>query len=118
MSHMQAEGVCLKYPEDLGIQLNFSQDLACQMLLRATGLSTQVPFQWTYIDRPAGMFLYAMIGLNVLRALDGQVLLIFVPNQMTFPIDGIRYQDQEQRYTIPVGSTRVCLSKMPSLTAV
>ncbi|KAI0793053.1 hypothetical protein BC629DRAFT_1592965 [Irpex lacteus] len=90
MSHAQAEGVCLKYPEDLGIQPNFSQELACSMLLRATSLSTQVPFQWTYIDRPP----------------DGQVFLIFVPNQMPFPLDGIRYQDQEQRYTIPVGSTR------------
>ncbi|KAI0088622.1 hypothetical protein BDY19DRAFT_994000 [Irpex rosettiformis] len=90
MSHMQAEGVCLKCPEDLGIQVNLSQELAYQTLVRATGLAAQVPFQWTYIDRPV----------------DGQVLLIFLTNQMSFPIDGIRYQDQEQRYTIPVGSTR------------
>jgi hypothetical protein len=40
---------------------------------------------------------------------DGQVMLLFLPSQSTFPIDGLRYQDQETRFVIPVGSTRVSL---------
>ncbi|KAI0698158.1 hypothetical protein BC835DRAFT_1269341 [Cytidiella melzeri] len=92
MSHSQAEGVCLRYPEDLGTQPNISQEMALTMLLRATQLSAQTPFQWSYIDRPS--------------ASDGQMFLIFVPNQMPLPLDGIRYQDQEQRYTIPAGNNR------------
>jgi hypothetical protein len=38
---------------------------------------------------------------------EGQVLLLFLPPQSPFPIDGIRFQDQEVKYTMPVGSTRV-----------
>ena len=39
--------------------------------------------------------------------IDGQIFLIFVPPQLQLPIDGIRYQEQEQRYTIPLGNGRV-----------
>ncbi|KAI0345581.1 hypothetical protein BDW22DRAFT_1324421 [Trametopsis cervina] len=86
---MQSEGLCLRYPEDLGLQSNISHEMAVSMLMRATHSSATTPFQWSYIDRPA----------------DGQIFLIFM-SQMTFPLDGIRYQDQEQRYTIPAGSNR------------
>ncbi|CAL1713720.1 unnamed protein product [Somion occarium] len=37
---------------------------------------------------------------------DGQLYLIFVPPQMSLPIDGIRYQDTEQSYRIPLGAGR------------
>jgi hypothetical protein len=57
MSQSQTEGVCLRYPEDLGTQPSIPQEMALSMLLRATQLSTQTPFQWSYIDRPSGMFL-------------------------------------------------------------
>jgi hypothetical protein len=39
---------------------------------------------------------------------EGQLFLIFVPPQSTFPNDGIRYQEADSRYSIPAGSsTRV-----------
>ena len=54
LQHLQSEGLCLRYPENLGTQPNVSQEMAVSMLLRATHLSTQTPVQWTYIDRPNG----------------------------------------------------------------
>lgn len=41
------------------------------------------------------------------RNAEGQVLLLFLPSQTSFPNDGIKYQDQETRFAIPVGSNRV-----------
>ncbi|GJE92567.1 hypothetical protein PsYK624_087220 [Phanerochaete sordida] len=64
--------------------------MAAQMLLRATGLAQTVPFQWGYIDRPA----------------DGSLFLICVLPNYPFPSDGLRFQEQEQRYTIPIGGGR------------
>lgn len=39
---------------------------------------------------------------------EGQLFLIFAMPNTPFPADGIRYQDQEQRYVIPAGNGRVC----------
>ncbi|RDX48809.1 hypothetical protein OH76DRAFT_1404360 [Lentinus brumalis] len=55
------------------------------MLVRAIQLSQNTPFVWGYIDKPS----------------EGQLFLIFQTPQLGFPIDGIVYQDREQRYTIP-----------------
>lgn len=38
---------------------------------------------------------------------DGQVVVIFLPNPAQFPNDGIRYQDQETRYALPAPGNRV-----------
>ncbi len=40
---------------------------------------------------------------------DGQLFLIFQTPQLPFPVDGIVYQDREQRYSMPAGSGRVSL---------
>ncbi|RPD56646.1 hypothetical protein L226DRAFT_537921 [Lentinus tigrinus ALCF2SS1-7] len=81
----QAEGLCLRYPDPLGPQPSIPHETAVQMLLRAIQLSQNTPFVWGYIDKPS----------------DGQMFLIFQTPQTGFPIDGIVYQDREQRYTIP-----------------
>jgi hypothetical protein len=41
--------------------------------------------------------------------LEGQIYLVFVtPQSISFPNDGIRYQEPDNRYSIPAGSsTRV-----------
>ena len=51
------------------------------------------------------MFRYALQYLT--EYVDGQVFLIFMAHQLPFPNDGIRYQDQEQRYLFPAGANRV-----------
>jgi len=38
---------------------------------------------------------------------EGQIFLLFLPPQSPFPIDGIRFQEQEVKYTIPLGNNRV-----------
>ncbi|EKM49832.1 uncharacterized protein PHACADRAFT_33381 [Phanerochaete carnosa HHB-10118-sp] len=88
--HGLPDGACLRYPENLPPHPNLTHEMAAQMLLRATGLSQTVPFQWGYIDRPA----------------DGSLYLICILPSYPFPSDGLRYQEQEQRYTIPIGNGR------------
>lgn len=51
---LQAEGLCLRFPENLPPHANFTHEAAVQMLLRAVGLATQVPFHPSYIDKPPG----------------------------------------------------------------
>lgn len=43
----------------------------------------------------------------LIPTIDGQFFLIFMAQQLPFPNDGIRYQDQEQRYALPAGNNRV-----------
>ncbi|EGN97871.1 hypothetical protein SERLA73DRAFT_109126 [Serpula lacrymans var. lacrymans S7.3] len=87
---MPPDTPCLRYPETPGLHQTVTYEAAINMLLRAIQLSQNVPYTWNYIDKPQ----------------DGQVVLIFLNNLAAFPNDGIRYQDQETRYTIPAGSTR------------
>ena len=62
------------------------------MLTHAHRLAATVPFQWSYIDKPP----------------EGAVFIVFLlPQQPHFPIDGIRYQDSEQRYSMPIDEGRV-----------
>lgn len=69
----------------------------------STGLPVSVP--WTVC-----LSSHAASCLLTRRLLaEGQLFLIFVPSQMSFPIDGIRYQDNEQRYTVPAGNNRVSI---------
>ncbi|TFY79675.1 hypothetical protein EWM64_g4341 [Hericium alpestre] len=86
----QAEGLCLRFPENLPPHPTFSHEAAVQMLLRAIQISAQVPYHWGYIDKPA----------------DGQLYLLYIPAHLGFPIDGIHFLEPEQRYTIQAGPTR------------
>ncbi|KIK91962.1 hypothetical protein PAXRUDRAFT_830405 [Paxillus rubicundulus Ve08.2h10] len=79
---------CLRYPENIGLHPNVTIEVAANMLGRAAQLSLNVPYSWTFIDKPV----------------EGQSVLIFLPNPAQFPNDGVRYQDQETRYAVPAGS--------------
>ncbi|SJL07776.1 uncharacterized protein ARMOST_11126 [Armillaria ostoyae] len=83
----QAEGLCLRYPENLGLHREVSFESAVNMLLRAIQMATTMPFTWGFIDKPP----------------EGQAILIFIPNHSPFPNDGIRYLEQEVKYSIPAG---------------
>jgi hypothetical protein len=51
---LQAEGLCLRFPENLPPHANLSHDVAVQMLGRAISLATQIAFQPSYVDKPPG----------------------------------------------------------------
>jgi hypothetical protein len=59
----QAEGLCLRYPENLGLHQNVNYDNAVQMLLRAIQLSQSVPYTWGFIDKPAGLSMIPLSNL-------------------------------------------------------
>ncbi len=40
---------------------------------------------------------------SILLMSEGQAILIFIPNHSPFPNDGIRYLEQEVKYSIPAG---------------
>ncbi|PSR70908.1 hypothetical protein PHLCEN_2v13222 [Hermanssonia centrifuga] len=86
----QADGVCLRHPDVLGVHQNLTHEAAVNLLIRSITIAQTTPFVWGYIDRPT----------------EGQLYLVFMAPALPFPVDGIRYQEQEQRYSIPVGSGR------------
>jgi hypothetical protein len=60
---------------------------------------TNLPVRDAYLTR---------VGCSIICTIaEGQIFLLFLPPQSLFPIDGIRFQDQEVKYTIPIGNTRV-----------
>lgn len=60
------------------------------MLARAVSLATQIAFQPSYVDKPP----------------DGQIYLLFISGGVSFPLDGVRYMETEQRYSIPIQGGR------------
>jgi hypothetical protein len=50
----RADGLCLRYPENLGSQASINYELAVTMLMKALQVSQQVPYTWSWIDRPSG----------------------------------------------------------------
>ncbi|KAH7913347.1 hypothetical protein BJ138DRAFT_1081741 [Hygrophoropsis aurantiaca] len=84
------EQPCLRYPDNLGLHANVTLESAVSMLLRAIQFSQTMPYSWGFIDKPQ----------------EGQMLLLYLPNPNSFPNDGIRYQDQETRYSVPAGQNR------------
>lgn len=50
----QVDGVCLRYPEILATLPSITHEMAVQFLGRSMQLAQTTPFQWGYIDRPAG----------------------------------------------------------------
>ncbi|KAF8635976.1 hypothetical protein AX15_000140 [Amanita polypyramis BW_CC] len=81
------ETPCLRYPESLGMHREVTVDAAITMLTRGAQMAQTVPFTWTYVDKPA----------------EGSLVLLYIPAQNPFPNDGIRYLDQEAKFSIPVG---------------
>ena len=63
------------------------------------------------LHRQAGWYVNIahICGGRALTVADGSAFLIFQTPQLPFPIDGLIYQDREQRYSIPAGSSRVSL---------
>jgi hypothetical protein len=57
---LQAEGLCLRFPENLPPHANLTHEVAVQMLGRAVSLATQVAFQPSYIDKPPGAAAFAL----------------------------------------------------------
>lgn len=53
-SSLQAEGLCLRFPENLPPHASLTHDVAVQMLGRGVTLATQIAFQPSYIDKPPG----------------------------------------------------------------
>jgi hypothetical protein len=51
---MQQDAPVLKYPEDFAPHPNISLETAANMLLRAIQTSQNLPYHWTYIDKPQG----------------------------------------------------------------
>lgn len=108
----QHEGLCLRYPEALGPQINVSYEAAVSMLMRAIQLAQHTPFVWGYIDKPQGERAHCTLNFEHLHDLlyvhsEGHIYLIFMTQQLPFPPDGIRYQDQEQKIIMPAGPGRV-----------
>ncbi|KAF8657316.1 hypothetical protein AX16_002238 [Volvariella volvacea WC 439] len=89
MAH-QPDGICLRYPENLGLHREINYEAAVNMLLRATQLAQNVPFSWGYVDKPA----------------EGQVVLLYLQPAAPFPNDGIRFQEGENRYLITLANMR------------
>jgi hypothetical protein len=50
----QAEGLCLRFPNNIGIHREINYELAVEMLMRAVLTSQNTPFVWGFIDKPAG----------------------------------------------------------------
>lgn len=111
----QAEGLCLRFPNNLGIHREVNYEHAVEMLIRAVPTSQNTPFVWGFIDKPAGPSrrLISICNLIPTHITDGQILLLFLSTQVPFPNDGIRYQDAEVKYAMPVGTTRVSGSSTP-----
>lgn len=108
--NLQAEGLCLRFPENLPPHPTLTHEAAVQMLSRAVGLATQVAFQPSYIDKPLGAD--ASLHPCLLRPssnwiIDGQIYLLFIPGGVVFPLDGVRYLEHDQRYSFPIQGGRV-----------
>lgn len=50
----QVEGLCLRFPNNLGIHREVNYEHAVEMLIRAVPTSQNTPFVWGFIDKPAG----------------------------------------------------------------
>ncbi|KAF9454857.1 hypothetical protein P691DRAFT_655442 [Macrolepiota fuliginosa MF-IS2] len=90
LAQAQSEGLCLRYPESAGMHREITLEAAVNMLVRAAQVAQTVPFTWGYIDKPT----------------EGQTYVLFLPPERPFPNDGVRYQDSEAKYVVPVGNGR------------
>lgn len=110
-AQLQQEGLCLRFPENITPQREVTYESAVNMLLRGAAMAPNVPFSWSFIDKPSGPSLISncqlvtgFVFLIYICILDGTLLLLFLSPNSPFPSDGIRYQDAEAKYTIPAGA--------------
>jgi hypothetical protein len=61
----QPEGLCLRYPENLGLQREVTYEMATNMLLRATSMAQTVPFTWGYLDKMQGVKGHSLFKYNL-----------------------------------------------------
>ncbi|KAF8828617.1 hypothetical protein HHX47_DHR3000014 [Lentinula edodes] len=97
IQQLQAEGLVLRYPDVL-MNAQVTLEGSVSLLLRAAQQAMTVPFVWSWID----------------RALDGQTFIVFLPSHTPFPIDGIRWPESENKYSINQGTPKeleVCEAK-------
>ncbi|KAK7025540.1 hypothetical protein VNI00_015893 [Paramarasmius palmivorus] len=85
MQHAPQDPPVLRHPDNFGVHREVNLEAAANMLVRALTMITQTPFTWCHIDKP----------------LEGQVHLLFLPQQV-YPNDGIRWQEMETKYVVPV----------------
>ena len=110
-AQLQQEGLCLRFPENITPQREVTYESAVNMLLRGAAMAPNVPFSWSFVDKPSGPSLISNCQLVTgfyfliyICILDGTLLLLFLSPNSPFPSDGIRYQDAEAKYTIPAGA--------------
>ncbi|KAJ3550883.1 hypothetical protein NMY22_g149 [Coprinellus aureogranulatus] len=65
LQQAQQEGLCLNFPEPLGVHREVSLDTAVNTLVRAPATANNVPFQWRYIDKPNGQSVSYHISLVI-----------------------------------------------------
>jgi hypothetical protein len=109
-----ADGLCLRFSGDIQNQPALSIEMAVNLLIRGTQASSQLPYAWGYIDRPAGMLFSSLLSRLVQRADHSSSrstqmvhVYLFIASHMTFPNDGMRFQENEQRFAIAAGHGRV-----------
>lgn len=98
MGAPQTDGLCLKYPSDLGLHPSVNLEMALTMLNRALQLSNTTPFHWGYIDKPKGPPLVLPPYLALMHS--RRTSLSHFPSQPN-PIP-------ERRNTLPRGRNKVC----------
>jgi hypothetical protein len=77
LQQAQLEGLCLRFPENLGLHPALTYEYAVNMLLRAIPLSNQLPYQWGYIDKPLGSKSYLRIGVLTIVKRGPGLLTVF-----------------------------------------
>ena len=58
-----SDGLCLRFSGDIQNHPTLSIEPAVNLLIRGTQASSQLPFAWGYIDRPAGTPLLSSLSL-------------------------------------------------------
>jgi hypothetical protein len=53
-AQLQQEGLCLRFPENITPQREVTYESAVNMLLRGAAMAPNVPFSWSFVDKPSG----------------------------------------------------------------
>ena len=61
-AQQMADGLCLRFSGDIQHQPTLSIEMAVNLLIRGTQASSQLPYAWGYIDRPAGTLSYSLLS--------------------------------------------------------
>lgn len=63
----QQEGLCLRFPEQLGPRPQLTYHDAFSLLFQGAQRAQAVPFSWMYIDKPVGLYRQLPIRCQVLN---------------------------------------------------